>query len=229
MYEVVRSFQCENSSKFGDPLSPDHRSDEIIKIVTIATSVLSLVGAVLIIIFHLIINEANNTSRLILAHLSVANFFATSWNWIGLWFNYRHFPASSSHFCDFCVAQASLSNIGLNLSTFWTICLMIHYYFLLAYYKTYSGHSAFYGYLTASWIIALLLSIWLLFDHWMGYRSSSSIPYCTIRLDNTGRSSRNGMGIILGSDCWLVLSFVGILLFYLGMKFERFRKVSCVV
>lgn len=227
MYEVVRSFQCENSSKFGDQFSPDHKSDETIKTVTIVTSLLSLIGAVLIIIFHLIIIEANTASRRILAHLSVANFFATSWNWIGLWFNYNHYPGPSSNFCGFCVTQALFSNIGLNLSTFWTIYFMVHYYFLLAFHRTYSGRSAFCGYFSVFWIVALLLSSWLLFDHWLGYRSDSSIPYCTIRLDNTGKSSRNGMGIILGSDGWFVLSSIGILLFYLGVKYEKFRKVSC--
>lgn len=225
MYEVVRSFQCENSSKFGDPLSPDKKSDETIKLITMVTSLLSLIGAVLIIISHLVINNANTTSRLILAHLSAANFFATSGNWVGLWFNYRHFPGPSSEFCNFCVAQASVSNIGLNASTFWTVSLIIHYYFVLAYRKTYRGRSAIYGYLCISWFIALLLSCWLLFDHWLGYRTRSSIPYCTIRLDNTGRSSLNGFGVILGSDSWFVLSFIGIALFYLGVRYERFQKV----
>ena len=210
MYEVVRPFQCENSSKLGDPFSPDHNSDETIRVVTIVTSVLSLIGAVLIIVSHLILTEGSTTSRLILAHLSIANCFATSWNWIGLWFNYKHYPGLSSSFCAFCVAQASLSNVGQNSSTFWTVVLIMHYYFLLAFHRNYSARSAFYCYLCASWIVSVLLSIWLLFDHWLGYRTGLSIPYCTIRLDNTGKSSRDALGIILGSDGWSVLSFIAV-------------------
>ena len=227
MYEVVRSFQCENSSWLGDEFSPDHKTDETIKLVTIVTSVLSLIGAVVIIVSHLIIIEGNTTSRLMLAHLSAANFFATACNWIGLWFNYKHFPGPTYRFCDFCVTQAALSNIGLNSSTFWTISFMMHFYFSLSFYNNYSGRSAFYGYLSLCWIISLLLSMWLLFDHWLGYRGGLSIPYCTIRLDNTGKNSRNdGLGIMLGNDCWTMLCSVGILLFYLGVKYEKFRKVS---
>lgn len=226
MYEVVRSFQCENSSELGDPFSPDYNSDETIRVITIITSVISLVGAVLIIVSHLIHTEGNTISRKILAHLSIANFFAISWNWIGLWFNYKHYPGLSSSFCAFCVAQASLSNVGQNSSTFWTVVLIMHYYFLLAFHRNYSARSAFYCYLCAIWIVSVLLSIWLLFDHWLGYRTGLSIPYCTIRLDNTGKGSRNTLGIILGSDGWSVLSFIAVLLFYLGVKYERFRKVS---
>ena len=210
----------------GDQFSPYHKSDETIKVVTMVTALLSLIGADLIIVCHLIISEANTTGRLILAHLSAANFFATACNWIGLWFNYKHFPGPSSDFCDFCVAQASLSNVGLNSSTFWTISLSIHYYVSLVFHRNYSARSIFYGYFCVTWMISLLLSAWLLFDHWLGYRTGVSIPYCTIRLDNTGKSSRNGLGILLGSDCWTVLSFIAILLSYLGVRYERFRMVS---
>ena len=222
MYELVRSFQCENSSKLGEPFSPDRHSDEIVRVVTIITSVLSLVGAVFIVLSHLILKEADTTSRRILAHLSVANFFATSWNWIGLWLNYKHFPG---HFCTFCVAQASLSNVGLNASTFLTMALIIHYYSLLVFHRKYSARSAFYGYFSVSWIISILLSTWLLFDHWFGYRAGLSIPYCTIRLDNAANSSRSSLGIILGSDSWSMLAFIAILMLYLGLKYEGFRKV----
>ena len=227
MYELVRSFQCENSSWFGDKLSADYKSDETIKLVAIITSLLSLIGAVAIVVSHLIITEGSSTSRRMLAHLSVANFFATACNWVGLWFNYKHFPGPLCTFCDFCVTQAALSNIGLNSSTFWTVSLMIHYYFSLAFHRNYSGRSAFYFYFCLCWIISFLLSIWLLFDHWLGYRPGLSIPYCTIRLDNTGKSSRNdGLGVILGNDCWTVLCSIVILLLYLGVRHEKFRMVS---
>ena len=225
MYELVRSFQCKNSSKLGDPFSPDRHSDEIVRAVTIITSVLSLVGAVFIVLSHLIHKEANTTSRRILAHLSIANFFATSWNWIGLWFNYKHFPGPSSLFCTFCVAQASLSNVGLNASTFWTMALIIHYYSLLAFHSNFSARSAFYGYFSVSWIISILLSTWLLFDHWLGYRTGLSIPYCTIRLNNAANSSKNSLGIILGSDGWSMFAFIAVLLLYVGLRYERFRQV----
>lgn len=231
-YEVVRSFQCENRSNVDGPFlsdDPDHETDEaIIKVITIVTLALSLTGAALIIVFHLVIIEANTTGRSILAHLSLANSFAGAWNWIGLWFDYKHFPGPSSDFCEFCVAQASLSNVGLNSSTFWTIFLAMHYYLLEIFQERYSRRLALYGYLCASWIISCLLSIWLLLDHWYGNRMDLSLPYCTIRLDNTGKSSRDGLGIILGSDGWSMLAFASILLFYLGVKYERFRKVSLV-
>lgn len=190
------------------------------------TSLLSLIGAALIIIFHQIIIEGSNTSRLILTHLSIANFFATSWNWIGLWFNYKHFPGPSSDFCGFCVAQASFSNIGINSSTFWTISLIMHYYLLLACQRSHTVPSVIYSYFFTCWMISLLLSGWLLFDHWLGYRAGLSIPYCTIRLDDNGNSSRNGLGVLLGNDCWTALCIISVLLFYLGIQYEKFRTVS---
>jgi len=221
MYEVVRTFQCENSSTYGD-LS----SDDTIKIVAMATMLLSLLGSTLIVLAHLLITDGNSSSRLILVHLSVANFLSTSWNWLGLWFSYKHYPGPQSEYCAFCVAQASLSITGLNLSTFWCFIFILHYYLALAWHKMYNGRAAIYGYFATSWIVSLILTSWLLFDHWLGYRPDVSIPYCTIRLQNVRKlSTIDGLGLMLGGDCWLILSCIAIVLLYLGVKYQLFRKV----
>jgi len=221
MYEVVRAFQCENSSTYGDS-----SSDDTIKIVAMAATLLSLLGSTLIVLIHLLISDGNSSSRLILVHLSLANFLSTSWNWLGLWFNYKHYPGPQSEYCSFCVAQASLSISGLNSSAFWCFIFMLHYYLTLSWHKNYDGRTALYGYFATSWIITLMLTSWLLFDHWLGYRPGVSIPYCTIRLQNVRRlSTIDGLGLILGGDCWLILSCIAIVLLYLGVKYQLFRKV----
>ena len=221
MYEVVKTFQCENSSTFGDG-----SSDHTIKIATMAATLLSLLGSMLIIVVHLLLtNTASPTGRLLLVHLSLANFLSSSWNWLGLWLDYKHYPGPQSDYCTFCVAQAALSTTGLNLSAFWCFVFMLHYYLALSWHKNYHGRAAIYGYFVTLLVISLMLTSWLLFDHWFGYRYGVSIPYCTIRLQNVRVGNKDGIGLMLGNDCWLILSCVAIILLYFGVKCQLFRKV----
>lgn len=150
-----------------DPLE-DKRS--WLRGVVAAVSLLSMIGAVLIVLSYICISSIRTKSREILVHLSVADFVVGCANFIGIIVNFDHrikncqeSHASCDNLNHLCTAQAFFAGFATIASILWTLALSVYIYLLVIHGHRKLHSKIVYFFYVFCWGMPLLISLWLVF------------------------------------------------------------------
>lgn len=150
-----------------DPLE-DKRS--WLRGVVAAVSLLSMIGAVLIVLSYICISSIRTKSREILVHLSVADFVVGCANFIGVIVNFDHriencedSNASCDNLNHLCTAQAFFAGFATIASILWTLALSVYIYLLVIHGHRKLHSKIVYFFYVFCWGMPLLISLWLVF------------------------------------------------------------------
>ena len=207
--------------------------------VTGITCVLSMIGAVLIIVSYVFYKNLRNRARLILVHLSLMDFGVALSNLIGnlihfdrYYITYNatcmiyHWPPH--HYTEYlCEAQAFFAHFFTLGSILWTISLAVYLYFLLMHSRTsLAPISLTISYFTC-YAVPLFICLWLLFTHKFGY-SSKSFGWCTLLVFSDMTHQSNVFGAVIGYDLWVYLAMTFVIALYLAVQLFLREKVGLV-
>jgi len=154
----------------------------------------------------------------------------------------KHLLDHDSHvYCQVCVYQAFVSIIGTLASIFLTVCVCIHFFILIYYQNIRRASQIAYVYYVLAWIVPLGISMWLLFDNWLGFEPTYSTLNCAIRTecvphhhpyhynDSLKKSNWNRtIGAVFGIKVWQALAVLIIPCLFIATKLKKKKRVSII-
>ena len=184
---------------------------------------LSIIGSLVIILSYILFKKRRTRARVILLHLSLMDLGVALANLIGLsvYFdkyynrNHEHVAAHIDRLCKTQAFFAAYCTIG---SILWTIALAGFLYFLIVHHKT---RIAIYFYWLShiiSYILPLMVSLWLVFTNKLGYSPVNSSGWCTQINRNIVTEKPDYFITIFGNDLWVYLTIVTIPLLYMSIR-----------
>ena len=151
----------------------------------------------------------------------------------------NHLLDHDSHvYCQVCVYQAFVSIIGTLASILLTVCVCIHF-FILVYYQSITRASQLaYVYYVLAWVVPLGISMWLLFDNWLGFEPTYSTLNCAIRTEcdphhhpyhyNDTRNWNRTIGAVFGIKVWQALAVLIIPCLLIAIRLKNKKLVSSI-
>ena len=144
-----------------------------LRVVVALVSLLSMIGAVLIILSYICIPSIRTKSREILVHLSAADFGVACANFIGVTVNFdhhiqacyyhNHSATSCNQLEQLCTTQAFFAGFSTIASILWTLCLSVYIYLLVVHSHRNLHSKIVYFCYAFCWCMPLLISLWLVF------------------------------------------------------------------
>jgi len=154
----------------------------------------------------------------------------------------NHLLDHDSHvYCQVCVYQAFVSIIGTLASILLTVCVCIHF-FILVYYQSITRASQLaYVYYVLAWVVPLGISMWLLFDNWLGFEPTYSTVNCAIRTQcvpnhhpyqykgsDDYKNWNRTIGALFGLKIWQAIALLIIPCLYIIAKLKNRKRVSII-
>ena len=197
-----------------------------------ATCFLSIIGSAAIILTFIAFKELRGPTRQILLHLSLMDFGVALANLVGCAvyfdrFYYQHF----NKYHDFnvgpwieysCKIQAAVAVTCNNSSVLWTIAVAVYLYCRIVSHpvlvdKRFFSHLII-GLAIVSYGLPLLVTVWLLWTHRLGFAPYDSSGWCTLIVLSPDRTQDDVMAGVLGNDVWIYIAFLMIAVLYLSIK-----------
>ena len=137
-----------------------------LRVVVGAVSLLSMIGAVLIVLSYICISSIRTKSREILVHLSLADFGVACANFIGVSVDFDQYIRSCEHMScknldHLCTTQAFFAGFSTIASILWTLALSVYIYLLVVHEHRKLHFKAVYFCYVLCWGLPLLISLWL--------------------------------------------------------------------
>ena len=201
----------------------DHASITRGRVFASVMSSFSMAGALLIIFSYLLFKDIRTKARQVLFHLSIADFGVGCTNLIGAVVYYFHFI----HECEYgkhlllpctaykglCKTQAFFAAFFTIASILWTLVLALYVYILVVDTgRKLSDWIVRVGYFVC-WGMALFVSLWFVLTHKLGTTNLGSGGWCSLRVENK-LGNVNIFIVLFGSDLWVMITFVVILVLY---------------
>ena len=215
---------CFNGTLIGVPAS--------VRALVGVTCILSMAGALLIILSYILIREIRTTVRKILLHLSIMDFMVAAGNAVGVFINFDQYFVDSANNVSSpvhgaCKAQAFFSTYGTHSSILWTNCMAVYIYlYVMQLPKVAWSMYAFYA---LNYGLPLIISVWFLTTGYLGYSPYGGSGWCSI-IDfdiNTGRT--NPFVIVFANDIWVYLTVIVVPLIYISLKVCCTCSLACIV
>ena len=227
--------------------------DVSVRVVVGITCVLSLLGALLIILSYCLFKDLRTSVRLILVHLSIMDMGSALAHLVGVSVYFDRFyiflPAKynsdgdivfrnvSAHIDNLCRAQAFCTayfNYGAFL---WTASLAVYLYFRIVHLGPHQAKWVFRFSCVFSYLAPIPLVVWLLVQHYIGYSPYGAGGWCGLKIINPYTMERNifvtAIGYDLLQDTTLVLAGVLFVSVHLHIRQEvrRFESQGnqCVI
>lgn len=197
------------------------------------TCVLSMLGS-LFIIFSYCFKDLRTRARWILLHLSImdlgvalANFTGDVANFDKYYYNGSQPLTSDWHPSHvptlihvLCVTQAFLANYFTMGAVLWTGCLAVYMYILILYRDSNSFNPKLYIYFfyIFTYGMPLVISVWLVATHRLGYSPYDSSGWCSI-ICRKPTGEADIFVAIFGYDIWIFGTIFLILVVYLSVHF----------
>lgn len=216
--------------------------NEGLRVVVGITCLLSLLGSLLIILSYILFKDLRTSARLILVHLSIADFGVAFSNLFGEFYRFdRHFnrtvmKLSPHHVQSVCEAQAFAAHFFTISSVLWTMALAAFMYIVVTKLKNKVPNDNWFvrfSYLFC-YGMPLLVSVWMVLTHKLGFSPFDTAGWCGSimhKLEPGTSPSRHNMDYmtaVLGYDLWIVLTFVFIIVTYLSIHFYTREEVGVV-
>ena len=197
-----------------------------VRVVVGITCVLSMIGALLIILSYILIKDTRTKAREILLNLSLMDFIVAAANLVGILVNfddllYRPVTLQTRENLvnDVCKGQAFFAMYATVSSILWTNCIAVYIFF----------HILFEGQLKVFWTmltfyilsygLPLTLGLWFLFTDKLGYSPYGSSGWCSLIVYNRVTGERYPLTVIFGNDIWIYLTITLVPLLFISLKF----------
>ena len=154
---------CTNGTLIGVPAS--------VRAVVGVTCILSMAGALLIILSYILIKEIRTTTRKILLHLSIMDFTVAAGNSIGVFINFDQYFINSTNISaqvlGACEAQEFFSEYGTISSILWTNSMAVYIYLHVMQLPKVTW--SMYVFYVLNYGLPLIVSLWFLSTGKFGY------------------------------------------------------------
>ena len=199
-----------------------------IRVVTGITCILSMLGAVLIILSYILIKELRTKSREILVNLSLMDFMVAAANFTGVVANFDKYLVDETHKIyseqeynitqDICLAQASFGMYGTHSSILWTIAIAVYVYWvvmgreLVARKATYAFYVICYG-------LPLITTLWFALTGKLGYSRFGGSGWCSVIVKDRQTGLDQPLVAVFGNDIWIYLTIILVPVLFLSIHF----------
>ena len=221
------------------------QTEQFKTILTVAvsiTSILSMIGSLLIIVTYCLFKEIRTLARQLLVCLSVADLLVATASLLGLITNFstkfedvQSTNATSVDLYNWCKTQAAFHVFGTESSILWTIAVAVYMFVLVVIRPKMRqwGVKLVVLLYIACWGIPFILTLWLAIDGFLGYDLAATPGFCAIigfkmriGLDVSTEESHVVYPIIIGYEIWLYISFVVLPVLYISVRCRVHIKVS---
>lgn len=211
-----------------------------LRIVSGSVCILSVLGSAAIILTYLFVKSVRSKARELLVHIAAMDLLYTAANLVGLVLPYRehlidkHFEANGtepSHYKTYhyvCLIQAFIAIYGTVGSILWTVGLAIYlYYRVVALSDVVSTRKVLWMLYILCYLLPLYVSLWLMFDHGLGYSPdvSSGAGWCSLNTQTNTRTNQVLL-VVLTYDIWILIGLILLLPLYLSIYAHTRQKVS---
>ena len=181
-----------------------------VKVAAALTSVLSMLGSIMIILSYICFKQMRTSARRILLHLSLMDFFVGFANFFGtvvdfnVLINLQNKSVVQSQHREVvegvCVAQGALALFANTSSILWTIAIAVHIYLSLM--QSFAKLAA-----NCYWIVCYgfssILTVWFVATGKLGPAPVSG-SWCSVL--TTGRDGH--INVFFGSNMWVYIAFI---------------------
>ena len=194
------------------------------------TCVLSMAGAVLIILSYILIKDTRTKAREILLNLSLMDFTVAAANFVGILVNFDNFlykpdgiPPTDQHqyhmLNSICKVQAFFAMYATISSILWTNCIAVYIFLHILYegqLRVFWTMSTFY---LLSYGLPLILNLWFLSTHKLGYSPYGSSGWCSVIVYDYTTGERYPLTLVFANDIWIYLTITLVPLIFISLKF----------
>lgn len=214
-----------------------------VRVVVGATCVLSMLGAVSILLSYACIKGLKSQGRTILLNLSLMDFGVGLFNFLGAVINFNQYytyydpktglgTPNSSSVEKICISQAFLAHFCTGASVLWTAWLAVYMYMLV--FQVYFGSKKFLSLgFAICYGLPLGMSVWLLMTNRLGYSIYNEAAWCGLIVSNSTDLTGlpDYLAITIGYDIWIYLTIIltatiyPVLFTYLHIEYGQARKL----
>lgn len=191
-----------------------------LRAIVAGVSLLSMIGALLIVLSYVCISSIRTRSREILVHLSLADFGVACANFIGVVVDFDRFlrecPYQNNNWCpdvyNLCKVQALFAGFFTIASILWTMALSVYIYLLVVHAARNLHSKSVYFFYVFCWGIPLFISLWLVITDRLGHSDRGGSGWCSLKIDE--KRSTAILVTFLGNDLWIYLTVVVVTVLY---------------
>ena len=198
-----------------------------VRVVVGVTCVLSMIGALLIVLSYVLIRDIRTKAREILVNLSLMDFMAACANFVGVVSNLSETAAADPQNTvtnNLCIAQASFGMYGTISSILWTICLAVYVFFRVLFEISKVAQRSVYGFYVICYGVPFIVTLWFSLTNKLGVDLYGGSGWCSVKVyDGRHRSMFNA---IFGNDIWIYLTMILVPLIFLSLHFYLRYQVS---
>lgn len=211
-------YVCKDGVLTGIPMS--------VRIVVGVTCVLSMIGAVLIVLSYILIRDIRTKAREILVNLSLMDFMVATANLIGIFINsFTETTISGAPTTSLCLAQASFAMYGTISSVLWTICVAVYVFVRIMLENSKWAQRAVYGFYVICYGVPLIMTLWFSLTGKLGNDDLGGSGWCSlITHDHNGPIPFN---VVFGNDMWIYLTIILVPLIFISLHFNIRHQVCC--
>ena len=191
-----------------------------VRVVVAVTCVLSMIGALLIVLSYFLIRDIRTKAREILVHLSLMDFMAACANFIGVVANLADSVKADPQDVvanNLCIAQASFAMYGTESSVLWTICLAVYVFLRILLENSKVARRSVYGFYVVCYGVPLIMTLWFSLTDKLGVDLYSGSGWCSLKVyDGHHRYQLNP---IFGNDIWIYLTIILVPLIFISLHF----------
>ena len=225
-----RTFQCSGGLVTFD-IGP------IPSYVAIASSSLSCLGSLLILVAYCVLRDMRTGAMKIITLLAVADLFSAL-GYIAGSINFLvHFDKRDDEECrvfqDLCDSQAIITSWSSLCSFAWTFILAFHFVMVIVFKRVLLASKLIPVYNIIAWGGPLLIVVPLAVLGKLGYAPYAASNWCFVKDDdyssNLKEDSETILVILLAGKLWEIITYVSVTIFYIGIAIHisRVSKFHC--
>ena len=188
-----------------------------VRIVVSATSSLSVIGAILVILSYVCVASLRSQARAILVNLSLMDLGVGCANLVGSAVDFNRFYYNYTARVDLdpgpyqkwsCQVQATVAMFCSNASVMWTVGLAVYMYLLV--FRNWNENVRVFMPITyaLSYILPLGLCTWLWSTGRLGYAPYDSSGWCTLRTMDPQTRKPDLFASVMAYDLWVYLALI---------------------
>lgn len=223
---------------------PTHTKEfrTILTVVVAITSILSVIGSLLIITTFAFFKEIRTLARQVLVCLSVADLIVATASLLGLLTDFsskfEDGKTPKHHLRNWCKTQAAFHVFATESSILWTIAVAVYMFVLVVVQPSRHkwGVKLVAVFHIVCWGIPFLPTFWLAIDGYLGYDSAATPGFCAIVGNHTKmgfhlttEDGRVVYPIIIGYEIWLYIAFIVLPILYISVRCRVRIKVSSLI
>ncbi len=214
---AARGLLDSNSSQADCVNGSVNRVPTSVRVVVGVTCLLSMIGAVLIILSYILIRDIRTKAREILVNLSLMDFMAATANLVGIF-------KTPYHSNELCIAQASFAMYGTISSVLWTICVAVYVFVRITLDNSKMVQRTVYGFYVICYGIPLIMTLWFSLTGKLGTDELGGSGWCTLIVhDSNGPIPFNE---VFGNDIWIYLTMILVPLILISLHFYIRHQVG---